>query len=179
MTEGNVRSTRHLWKGGTPLILASKSEARRALLNAAGLDAEILAANIDERALEHRFLADGGSPKDLAPALAEAKALAVSASRPEAFCLGADQTLALGNTIMHKPRDLDDAAQSLAILSGRTHRLNSAFCIARSGETSYSKPTTLTFICGPSTSGRSPDTLTSPGRVLFRALAPIRLKGWA
>jgi septum formation protein len=135
MTEGDVRSKGHLWTGGAPLILASKSEARRALLNAAGLDTEILAANINERALEHRFFADDGAPEDLAPALAEAKALAVSALRPEAFCLGADQTLALGNTIMHKPRDLDDAAQSLAILSGRTHRLNSAFCIARSGKT--------------------------------------------
>ena len=135
MTEGAVRSKRHLWTGGAPLILASKSEARRALLNAAGLDAEILAANIDERALEHRFFADGGSPEDLAPALAEAKALAISASRPEAFCLGADQTLMHGSTMVHKPCDFDAAAQTLAMLSGRTHRLISAFCIARSGKT--------------------------------------------
>lgn len=179
MTEGAVRSKRHLWTGGAPLILASKSEARRALLNAAGLDAEILAANIDERALEHRFFADGGSPEDLAPALAEAKALAISASRPEAFCLGADQTLMHGSTVVHKPCDFDAAAQTLAMLSGRTHRLISAFCIARSGKTSYSMPISLSFACGRSTGRRSPDTLTWPGRVFFRASAPIRLKGWA
>ncbi len=135
MTEGDVRSKRRLWTGEAPLISASKSETRRALLTAAGLDAEILPARIDERALEHRFFADGGSPVDLASALAEAKALAVSALRPGAFCLGADQTLSLGDTVMHKPRDLDEAARSLALLSGRTHRLISAFCIARSGKT--------------------------------------------
>jgi septum formation protein len=133
MARGGVRSTRCLWTGEAPLVLGSKSESRRALMTAAGLHAEIVAANIDERALEHRFFADGGSPDDLAAALAEAKALAVSALRPEAYCLGADQTLTLGNTVMHKPRDFDEAAQSLAMLSGRTHRLISAFCVARSG----------------------------------------------
>jgi septum formation protein len=133
MTEGDVRSKRPFWIGGAPLILASQSEARRALLAAAGFDAEILPAKIDERALEQQFFADGGLPEDLAPTLAEAKALAISLLRPEAFCLGADQTLTLGNTVMHKPRDFDEAAQTLAMLSGRTHRLISAFCIARSG----------------------------------------------
>ncbi|MBV8108073.1 MAG: Maf family protein [Hyphomicrobiales bacterium] len=133
MTGGGIRSKRCLWAGEAPLVLASKSESRRALMTSAGLHAEIVAANIDERALERRFFTDGGSPEDLAAVLAEAKALAVSALRPEAYCLGADQTLTLGSTVMHKPRDFDEAAQSLAMLSGRTHRLISAFCVARSG----------------------------------------------
>ena len=133
MTKGDIRSKRCLWVGVAPLVLASKSESRRALLTAAGLHAEILPANIDERSLEHQFFADGGSPEDLAATLAEAKALAVSVLRPEAYCLGADQTLTLGNTVMHKPRDFGEAAQSLSMLSGRTHRLTSAFCVARSG----------------------------------------------
>jgi septum formation protein len=135
VTDGDIRSKRRLWVGGSPLLLASKSESRRALLSAAGLHAEVQPANINERALEHQFFAGGGSPEDLAAALAEAKALAVSALRPEAYCLAADQTLTLGNTVMHKPRDFDEALQSLALLSGRTHRLISAFCIARSGTT--------------------------------------------
>jgi septum formation protein len=133
MTEGEIRSKRCFWIGVAPLVLASKSESRRALLTAAGLHAAILPANIDERALEHQFFADGGSAEDLAATLAEAKALAVSVLRPEAYCLGADQTLTLGNTVMHKPRDFNEAAQSLSMLSGRTHRLTSAFCVARSG----------------------------------------------
>ena len=95
----------------------------------------MIAASVDERALEHGHLTGGGSVETVAPALAQAKALAVSALRPEAYCLAADQTLVVGSRILHKSRDLDEAAQTLALLAGRTHRLTSAFCIARSGET--------------------------------------------
>ena len=66
--------------------------------------------------------------------LARAKALAVSAERPDAYCIGADQTLTLEGRILHKSRDLAEAAQTLAALSGKTHRLTSAFCVARAGQ---------------------------------------------
>ena len=123
-----------LWRGAAPLVLASKSESRRALLSAAGLDAEFVAPEVDESALEDRYLAGGGSLENLALELARAKALAVSALRPDAYCLGADQTLTLEGRILHKSRDLAEAAQTLAALAGRTHRLTSAFCVARSGQ---------------------------------------------
>ena len=124
-----------IWRGDGPLILASKSHARLALLSAAGLDAEVVAANIDERALEARHLATNGSLEALAIELARAKALAVSALRPDAYCLGADQTLTLEGRIIHKSRDFSEAAQTLGALAGKMHRLTSAFCVARSGQT--------------------------------------------
>ena len=123
-----------LWRGHGPLILASGSESRRALLSAAGLDAESVAPEVDERALEDRYLAGGGSIEGVAVELARAKALAVSAKRPDAYCIGADQTLTLEGRILHKAKDLHEAAQTLAALSGKTHRLTSAFCVARRGE---------------------------------------------
>ena len=123
-----------LWRGAGPLVLASKSESRRALLSAAGLDAEFVAPEVDERALEDRYLAGGGSLEGVAIELARAKALAVSAKRPDAYCIGADQTLTLEGRILHKSRDLAEAAQTLAALSGKTHRLTSAFCVARAGQ---------------------------------------------
>jgi septum formation protein len=123
-----------LWRAAEPLILASKSPSRRALLWAAGLDAEVIAAEVDERALEDRHLARGGSLESLAGELAQAKALAVSAVRPHAYCLGADQTLTLEGRIFHKASDFDEARRSLAALSGKTHRLTSAFCVARGGQ---------------------------------------------
>ena len=123
-----------LWRGDGPLILASKSQSRQALLLAAGLGAKSVAAEIDERALEDRYLAAGGSLEDLAAELAQAKALAVSANRPDAYCIGADQTLTLGDRIFHKSRDLAEGAQTLAALSGQTHRLTSAYCVARGGQ---------------------------------------------
>ena len=123
-----------LWRGAGPLVLASRSESRRALLSAAGLDAECVAPEVDERALEDGYLAGGGSLESVAIELARAKALAVSAKRPDAYCIGADQTLTLEGRILHKSRDLAEAAQTLAALAGKTHRLTSAFCVARAGQ---------------------------------------------
>jgi nucleoside triphosphate pyrophosphatase len=123
-----------LWRGAHPLVLASRSESRRALLSAAGLVAEFVAPKVDERALEDRYLKDGGSLEGLAGALARAKAVAASAERPEAYCIGADQTLTVQGRIFHKAKDLSEAAQTLTALSGKTHRLTSAFCVVRGGE---------------------------------------------
>ena len=123
-----------VWRRAEPLILASRSRSRQALLSAVGLDVEVLAADIEERALEDRRVAAGGSLEGLAIELARAKALAVSALRPDAYCLGADQTLMLEGRIFHKSRDFTEAARSLAELAGKTHRLTSAFCVARAGE---------------------------------------------
>ena len=122
-----------IWRGADPLVLASRSESRRALLSAAGLDAEFVAPEVDERALEDRYLKRGGPLENLALELARAKALAVSAERPDAYCIGADQTLTLEGGILHKASDFAEAAQTLAALSGKTHRLTSAFCVARAG----------------------------------------------
>ncbi|HZZ23389.1 MAG TPA: Maf family protein [Roseiarcus sp.] len=122
-----------IWRGADPLVLASRSESRRALLSAAGLDAEFVAPEVDERALEDGYLARGGSVEGVALELAQAKALAASADRQDAYCIGADQTLTLEGRILHKSRDLPEAAQTLALLSGKTHRLTSASCVARAG----------------------------------------------
>ena len=123
-----------LWRGAGPLVLASRSESRRALFLAAGLNAESVEPEVDERAVEDRYLAGGGALDDLATELARAKAFAVSVKRPEAYCIGADQTLTLEGRIFHKSRNLVDGARTLAALSGKTHRLTSSFCVARAGQ---------------------------------------------
>jgi septum formation protein len=123
-----------LWRGAGPLILASTSTSRRALLSAAGLEAESVAPKVDERGLEDHHLAGDGSLEDLPLRLAEAKALAVSVMRPDAYCIGADQILTLEGRIFHKSRDLAEGAKTLTALSAKTHRLTSAFCVARAGE---------------------------------------------
>jgi septum formation protein len=123
-----------LWRAAEPLVLASSSQSRRALLSASGLQAECVSPAIDERAVENRYLADGGPLENLALELARAKALAVSATRPDAYCIGADQTLTLDGRVFHKSADFVEAAQTLAALSGKTHRLTSAFCVARAGQ---------------------------------------------
>jgi septum formation protein len=122
-----------LWIGASPLLLASKSASRCALLAAAGVPFVSAPAEIDERAVEEAWLQRGKSAAGLAAALARAKALAVSGRRPEALTLGADQTLALEGRLLHKSATLAEAAAALQMMSGRTHRLTSAFALARGG----------------------------------------------
>ena len=122
-----------LWIGQSPLVLASKSASRRALLAAAGLPFEVEPAEIDERSVEEALSERGGAESGLALALARAKALAVSARRAGALTLGADQTLTLDGRPMHKAPTRAAAAAALQAMSGRTHRLASAFTLARDG----------------------------------------------
>ncbi len=122
-----------LWIGREKLVLASKSAGRRRLLEGAGLPFEVDPADLDERALEETRIARGESGETLAATLARAKALAVSTRWPGAPCLGADQTLTLDGKPLHKSDTPEEAARMLAALSGRVHKLTSAFALARDG----------------------------------------------
>ena len=83
-----------LWLAAHPLVLASKSTARRALLEAAGIPVEIAPADVDERAVETRAGLDDAEA--VAVLLAREKARAVAGKYSDRIVLGADQTLALG-----------------------------------------------------------------------------------
>jgi nucleoside triphosphate pyrophosphatase len=115
------------------LILASASRTRIALLSAVGVDFEACSAPIDEREIEAPLLAANWRPADIALALAEAKALAVSRDNPQALVIGADQVLGLGLVRMTKPASLAAARDQLMALSGRTHALHNGLVAARGG----------------------------------------------
>ena len=118
-----------------PLILASGSAARAALLRAAGLDFTVVRALVDEAALRDALRAEGVPAVDAAVALAEMKARHVVARAPlEAMVLGADQLLELDGEWLEKPSDLAAAATQLRRLRGRRHRLVSAVVAFRGGE---------------------------------------------
>lgn len=117
------------------IILASGSPFRKALLANAGVTFTVVRPDIDERAVEAPLADTGATPEDVALILAEAKALDVSARHPQALVIGSDQTLSLGDTVFHKPADMEGARRHLLALSGKTHQLNSAVVIARGGET--------------------------------------------
>jgi septum formation protein len=120
-----------LWRGDNQLILASQSLARQLLLKSAGLDAEAMAAEIDERAVQ--AVAGISAPSDIAALLAREKALAVSARRPGCYVIGADQTLALGECLFNKPDGRTGAFAQLRALAGHSHQLHSAIAVARDG----------------------------------------------
>jgi len=116
------------------IVLASGSQFRKAMLETAGVDIDVVPAKIDERTVEKTLEGTGASPEDVAQVLAEAKALDVSERQPGRLVLGCDQTLSLDDELFHKPRDMEDARRHLLKLSGRTHQLNSAAVLARNGE---------------------------------------------
>jgi septum formation protein len=116
------------------IVLASGSPFRRKMLEDAGLAIEVEKPQIDERAVEAAVANSGVGPEDLALILAEAKALEISQDRPGALVIGTDQTLSVGDEVLHKPRDMEEARRRLLALSGKTHQLNSAVVLMRDGE---------------------------------------------
>jgi len=121
-----------LWRA-EPLVLASKSSVRRALLEAAGIPLTIEPAAIDERAIESSKAASA-SAANVALLLAREKALEVARRRSKSTVLGADQTLALGARRLSKPANALAAREQLKVLSGKTHELHAAVAVAQSGE---------------------------------------------
>jgi septum formation protein len=122
-----------LWRGDA-LVLASKSQVRRQLLEAAGIPVEVDPAEIDERAIE--AASDHVTPDAVARHLACEKALAVSRRR-RGLVLGADQTLALGQRRFSKPASVTAAREQLRILAGKAHALHSAVALARGGKVEF------------------------------------------
>ena len=120
-----------LWLIDKPLVLASKSAVRHALLRDAGIPVEVAPADIDERAIEQR--ADTSDAGDIAALLAREKARATATRLPGRLVLGADQTLALGARRFSKPPDLAAASDQLKALRGRTHELHTAIALLREG----------------------------------------------
>ncbi len=120
-----------LWLAEEPLVLASRSASRRAVLAGAGIPVEVLPADVDERGIEAQAALE--SPSQVAVLLAHAKAGAISARRPGRLVLGADQTLALGQRLFAKPADLAAASDQLKALRGHTHELHSAVVVVRDG----------------------------------------------
>jgi nucleoside triphosphate pyrophosphatase len=120
-----------LWQASAPLVLASRSAARRTLLEAAGIPLEPCPADIDERGLEEQARLQ--DPASVAHLLACEKAAFVARSHPGRLVLGADQTLAFAAERFSKPADRAAARVQLKTLAGRTHELHAAVAFVQDG----------------------------------------------
>lgn len=124
-----------LWLAAKPLILASGSSARRAMLEAAAIPVEIRPAAIDERKIGQSL--GPVPPAEVALRLAGEKAKAVAAGYPGRLVVGADQTLAFEAQRLTKPADRPAARSQLLALRGRRHELHSALAVVRGDELLY------------------------------------------
>jgi len=118
---------------GAPIVLASASSARAALLRAAGIPMTIDAAAVDEVEVKASLRAAGAEPAAIAEALAELKAQRVARRHPGSLVIGADQVLECDGVLFDKPTDLADARRQLLALRGQQHKLVSAVVLVRDG----------------------------------------------
>jgi len=118
------------------LILASKSQSRRAMLDAAGISYDSIPADIDERAIEDGL--NGCSAGELAEALSVAKAHAVSVQNAERLVLGSDSLVVCKGRRFDKPASREDAAEHLRYFSGKVMELHSGAALLRGDSCEWS-----------------------------------------
>jgi septum formation protein len=117
------------------VLLASKSSARLAMLENAGVSVIAVPASVDEDSIKAAMAADGAKPRDITDALAEAKALKVSRKNPGDLVIGSDQILLMADGhLLGKPENKDAAKAHLRALSGGGHTLISAAVICEAGK---------------------------------------------
>jgi septum formation protein len=107
------------------VVLASGSPRRRQLLNLIGIAHEVRPSNIDETIRPRE------TPRRHAERLAREKASAVATRDPDLITIGADTIVVVNRKFLGKPRDTDDAARMLALLSGREHVVTTAVAVSR------------------------------------------------
>ncbi|MCW2363484.1 MULTISPECIES: Maf family protein [Sphingobium] len=133
-----------------PLLLASQSESRRRLLADAAVPFETVPAGVDEDAIKASLVGEGLNARDLADALAEWKCRRPSMRHPDAFVLGCDQTLELDDgSLIDKVETREAAADLLARMSGRAHKLHSAAVIAQAGQAQWRQIESVTLQMRP------------------------------
>jgi septum formation protein len=166
-----------LWLGKAPLMLASQSASRQALLKAAGIPFEAVTSGVDERALEAPLLAEGASPAAIATQLARAKAKAVAAQHPGRLVLGADQTLSFAGRLFNKPATQDAARQQLGEFSGRMHELHSAFCLMRDAAIVAEALVTARLTCRPFDAAFIDRYLDAAGETVLASVGAYQIEG--
>lgn len=127
-----MTQTSGMQASGPPLVLASQSAARAALLEAAGLRFEARPARVDEAAVKQACRAEGADAAETALTLAGLKARRIR--DPQALVIGADQLLVCGDAWFDKPEDRGGARGQLRTLRGQTHRLVTAVTCLRGGQ---------------------------------------------
>ena len=115
------------------IILASKSEIRKKILNKNGINWQVIPANVDEDQIKKSLLEEKATPKIISKNLAELKANKISEKKHDQLVLGADSVIDLNGELISKPKDRKEAFVILEKLNGQKHQLISSVCISKNG----------------------------------------------
>ena len=160
---------------GERLVLASKSAARRAMLEGAGVPFSVQVADVDEDAVKAAH--DPADAAGLAVELARVKALAVSRHDADAWVLGADQTLAFDGGLVSKAASLEAARARLVAMRGRDHQLHSGAALARNGQIVWSGVDTADMRVRDFSDAFLDAYLAAEGEGLLACVGSYRLEG--
>lgn len=158
------------------VILASKSAARRAVLEGAGVPFQPVTAGVDEDSAKRSLLAEGATPREVAEALAELKAIRVSRARP-GLVIGADQTLEFDGGLYDKVDTVDAARERLRALRGRPHQLHSAVVVAKDGAPIWREVVSATLTMRDFSDAFLEDYLAREGEEALGSVGCYRLEG--
>ena len=115
------------------IVLASKSDVRKKILNKNDISCEVMPANIDEELIKESLLKEKETPNIISKNLAELKANKISEKKPNVFVIGADSVIDLEGKLISKPTNRDEALNILKKLNGKKHQLISSVCISKNG----------------------------------------------
>jgi len=162
-------------KPSARLILASQSAARQALLRGAKVEFAALPADLDEREIEQASrLVDASAVASL---LAKEKALHVNRTHPDAYVIGADQTLALGAKIFAKADGRAQARAQLKSLSGQTHELHSAVAVVKGEKVLFESVLTARMTMRPLSDAQLEAYLDLAGNAVTASVGGYQLEG--
>ena len=129
------------------IVLASKSEIRKKILDKNGINCEVIPANVDEDQVKESLLQEKATPEIISKNLAELKANKVSKKKHDYLVLGADSVIDLNGKLISKPTNRNEAFNILEKLNGQKHQLISSVCISKNGSMiwNYTDASTLTM----------------------------------
>ena len=163
--------------GSPPLILASESASRQALLHSAGIIFTARPAHIDEVSIKQTARAEGATAENLAILLAELKATRISAGAPDAVVIGADQILVCDDVWFDKPISREQAGEHLRYLRGKTHSLVTAIVCMRSDKRLWHHVVQPRLTMRPFSDAFLEEYLALEGDAVLRTVGAYRLEG--
>ena len=115
------------------IILASKSNVRKKILQKNNINPEVIVSNVDEDEAKKSLLVEGASPLIISKNLAELKSIKVSRKNPDRLVLGADSVVSLNEQLINKPKSREEALTILKKLNNSKHYLISSVCFSKNG----------------------------------------------
>ena len=115
------------------IILASKSNVRKEILDQNKIPNKVEPSNVDEDIVKESLLKEGATPENISKNLAELKANKISMKNPKELVLGADSVIDINGEMLSKPKNREQALENLEKLNGKSHFLISSVCISSNG----------------------------------------------